>query len=500
MSSICSRVNSQRPDESTNSFFEALYKDKDAEANHICDGLFLGSCKAAQDRKAMQKRGVTHAVIVHPGIPEPHPQHFKYCRAPLPDEPTANLLEVLPDALEFIGKSRKNGGKVFVFCMKGISRSSSVVIAWLMLEKGLGFDEAWHQVEQKRPIVYPNIGFQQQLRRLEAILAGIGKDEPWQRRLIHVRQAVPVGNLEVPSSPLRVRDLIGDSMNSAFDDVEKLADKIFSQPQLLQRREQWKRHGLYFENLHKYKTLPSDPGLIDRARAVSEKLAGLPKVFSDSLKGVKLATAVANQIQCWIVFAEPKFKKEEEAQRQEDPAEAEDAVEEPEPEVIDWEKGFIKDIDRGEKKKGGEVEKEGKKDKKKEKDKKKSKKDKKKEKKEKKKEKKNEKAIKRAGKMAGKIDRLAREAEQAAQEAQDAEADAMAEISKFDAEDARFQANDELDAADAAADAAAEARANFVKNIRGGKQDAPKGAGSSSGSGSSSSGSESDPCSKRKRM
>merc|ERR1712194_182665 len=196
--------------------------------------------------------------------------------------------------------------------MQGISRSSSCVIAWLMLEKGLGFDEAWHQVEQKRPIVYPNIGFQQQLRRLEAILAKIGKDEPWQRRLIHVRQAVPLGNLEAPSSPLRVRDLIGDSMNSAFDDVEKLAERIFSQPQLLQKREQWKRHGLYFENMHKYKTMPSDIALIPRAKAVAEKLAGLPKVFSDALKGVKLATAVASQIQSWITIAEPLLKKEKE--------------------------------------------------------------------------------------------------------------------------------------------------------------------------------------------
>merc|ERR1712216_400937 len=87
---------------------------------------------------------------------------------------------------------------------------------------------------------------------------------------------------------------------------------IGSQPQLLQKREQWKRHGLYFENLHKYKTLPSDAGLISRARAVAEKLAGLPKVFSAALKGVKLATAVANQIQSWIVFAEPRLNKEEE--------------------------------------------------------------------------------------------------------------------------------------------------------------------------------------------
>merc|ERR1711920_1131734 len=80
------------------------------------------------------------------------------------------------------------------------------------------------------------------------------------------------------------------------------------------KREQWKRHGLYFENMHKYKTMPSDIGLIPRAKAVAEKLAGLPKVFSDALKGVKLATAVASQIQSWIAIAEPLLNKEKEEQ------------------------------------------------------------------------------------------------------------------------------------------------------------------------------------------
>merc|ERR1711981_1165004 len=111
----------------------------------------------------MKKRGVTHALICHPVIPEPFPKHFKYGRAPLIDEPTANLLELLPDALGFLIEARRKG-KAYVFCMKGISRSSSIVIATLMFEKGLSFEDAWHMCEQKRPIVYPNIGFQQQLK------------------------------------------------------------------------------------------------------------------------------------------------------------------------------------------------------------------------------------------------------------------------------------------------------------------------------------------------
>lgn len=48
--------------------------------------------------------------------------------------------------------------------------------------------------------------------------------------------------------------------------AQALSEKVCSQPQLLQKRELWKRHGLYFENLHKYKGLPSDVGLLDRAQ------------------------------------------------------------------------------------------------------------------------------------------------------------------------------------------------------------------------------------------
>mmetsp|Transcript_58853 Transcript_58853/g.91576 ORF Transcript_58853/g.91576 Transcript_58853/m.91576 type:complete len:486 (-) Transcript_58853:20-1477(-) len=471
-------MSSVRPDESTNSFFEALYKDKDAEAHQIMDGLFLGSNRAAQDRKAMQKRGVTHALIVHPGIPEPHPQHFKYGRAPLADVPTANLLEVLPDALDFLRLSLKSG-RVFVFCMKGISRSSSVVISFIMLAKGLSFEEAWKLCEQKRPIVYPNIGFQQQLKHLETVLSGIEGSEPMEKRLNYLRSRLPSGDLGVPDSPFRVRDLIGNSMSSAFDEVEMLAGRIFSQPQLLQKREQWKRHGLYFENLHKYKTLPSDIALVSRARAVSEKLSGLPKVFSDSLKGVKLATAVASQIQSWIVFAEPLLEKEE-AETKEN--QAEEDMPSPNSRGLDAFEELMAARREMEKDTKGEVKApKAKDDKSKKKDKKQKKKDKKKKKKDKKDEKKNKKAVKKAKKDADEIDKLAREAELAALEAGE-QAERIAEAAReAEAALAKLESDEALDAADAAADAAAEARANFAKSVGLARSESSSGSDSASG-------------------
>ncbi|CAJ1394421.1 unnamed protein product [Effrenium voratum] len=119
------------PDEQQQSFFESLYHALDADANEIADGLFLGAAKAASDKAAMKKRKISHVLIAHPTMPEKHPNHFRYGRAPLVDIPNFNLLEMIPDALAFLREARSKGGKVFCYCAKGISRSSSLVIALL---------------------------------------------------------------------------------------------------------------------------------------------------------------------------------------------------------------------------------------------------------------------------------------------------------------------------------------------------------------------------------
>eukprot|EP00927_Polykrikos_kofoidii_P014025 TRINITY_DN16112_c0_g2_i1.p1 TRINITY_DN16112_c0_g2~~TRINITY_DN16112_c0_g2_i1.p1 ORF type:complete len:562 (+),score=124.48 TRINITY_DN16112_c0_g2_i1:205-1890(+) len=298
------RGTSARDREATPSFFESLYTNLTADANEVADGLFLGAAIAGEDYKPMLKKRITHVLIVHPTLKESHPGLFSYGRVALPDVPTANLLEQLPDALEFLGAARRRKCGVFVCCMKGISRSSSVVIALLMVERNLSFADSFQMCEGKRPVVYPNVGFQQQLLHLEKILSKLNPAASWEDRIRHIRSSVPAGNLEASTGPLRISDAIGGSLTKQIDETEVLIGKVFSQPQLLQKKELWKRHGLFFENFHKYKALPSDPKLLERAGACAQRLRSLPKTFSDTLKGVKMALAVAKEIESWAKFAE----------------------------------------------------------------------------------------------------------------------------------------------------------------------------------------------------
>lgn len=57
-------------------------------------------------------------------------------------------------------------GKVLVHCLQGLSRSATLVLAFLIIKKGMSVTEAVELVRSKRRI-YPNDGFLQQLCDLE---------------------------------------------------------------------------------------------------------------------------------------------------------------------------------------------------------------------------------------------------------------------------------------------------------------------------------------------
>ncbi|KAG1653695.1 Dual specificity protein phosphatase 3 [Nymphon striatum] len=73
------------------------------------------------------------------------------------------------EAAEFIGDALNDGGCVLVHCQSGISRSTTLVVAFLMLKKLMSVREALTQVRQHRQIL-PNDGFLKQLCDLNSRL------------------------------------------------------------------------------------------------------------------------------------------------------------------------------------------------------------------------------------------------------------------------------------------------------------------------------------------
>lgn len=86
------------------------------------------------------------------------------------DYPNASdkmLREVLPQAMRFLDKylhpEAPSNKRVLCHCAAGISRSATVVIAWMMKTYGMSKDKALQFVKSRRPIINPNSGFMKTL-------------------------------------------------------------------------------------------------------------------------------------------------------------------------------------------------------------------------------------------------------------------------------------------------------------------------------------------------
>ncbi|KAJ3103961.1 hypothetical protein HDU97_009616 [Phlyctochytrium planicorne] len=85
-----------------------------------------------------------------------------------------NLSNHFQQAFSYIDAAVSQNLPVLVNCQQGISRSASLVIAYVMAKKGLKFQDAYQFVKGRSPAVCPNVGFISQLVEFEMGLRETG--------------------------------------------------------------------------------------------------------------------------------------------------------------------------------------------------------------------------------------------------------------------------------------------------------------------------------------
>lgn len=90
-------------------------------------------------------------------------QSYKRLHIQVDDTPDEDILRHFPQTTQFIDQALRDGGAVFVHCAMGVSRSASVVCAYLMWKEGFGYAQALEWVREGRKRVRPNGGFERQL-------------------------------------------------------------------------------------------------------------------------------------------------------------------------------------------------------------------------------------------------------------------------------------------------------------------------------------------------
>ncbi|XP_022957056.1 protein-tyrosine-phosphatase MKP1-like isoform X1 [Cucurbita moschata] len=136
----------------------------DKECSKVAEHVYLGGDAVARDRDILKQNGITHVLnCVGFVCPEYFKDDFVYRTLWLQDSPSEDITSILYDVFDYFEDVREQNGRVFVHCCQGVSRSTSLVIAYLMWREGQSFDDAFQYVKAARGIADPNMGFACQL-------------------------------------------------------------------------------------------------------------------------------------------------------------------------------------------------------------------------------------------------------------------------------------------------------------------------------------------------
>lgn len=128
--------------------------------------LYIGGVAAFyQEPDPLKEAGITHVVSALDFDINDAKQLRDYKRLliQVDDTPDEDIVKHFPKTTDFIDEALAGGGKVFVHCAMGVSRSASVVCAYLMWKSGVGSLDAIEWAREGRKRVQPNPGFVRQL-------------------------------------------------------------------------------------------------------------------------------------------------------------------------------------------------------------------------------------------------------------------------------------------------------------------------------------------------
>lgn len=132
---------------------------KKFEANEIVPGLWLGSLQSAHSLKRGQ---FDHLISVSCGN-KVSPKFLKsHTIINIRDVSSEDIQKHFKSIIVTISNALKNKEKVLVHCMAGVSRSTTLVAAYL-ISTGMTDKEALEHIKKQRPRINPNRGFRVQL-------------------------------------------------------------------------------------------------------------------------------------------------------------------------------------------------------------------------------------------------------------------------------------------------------------------------------------------------
>lgn len=142
------------------------------DEKNICDHmseiiprLYLGGMWNANSMKELEYFGISTIVNVASEVQCMYPYGgFRYLKYEWKDYVDFDILEDLDSIVDQIHKDVNDDKNILVHCAMGVSRSASVIVAYLIKYKNMSYENAMSMAKEKRSCVDPNWGFLEQLK------------------------------------------------------------------------------------------------------------------------------------------------------------------------------------------------------------------------------------------------------------------------------------------------------------------------------------------------
>jgi atypical dual specificity phosphatase len=145
-------------------------------ATLVLPGLYLGPCSSASSKPFLSSNAIKTVLSVG-ATPSPKVDGVSYHRLALTDTVSSTsitpVLDAAVDIIDAALNADKGKGKILVHCSAGMSRSPTVVVAYLMRRRQMSLKAALGHVARRRPQIHPNAGFLRQLKEMEVELTGV---------------------------------------------------------------------------------------------------------------------------------------------------------------------------------------------------------------------------------------------------------------------------------------------------------------------------------------
>ena len=141
------------------------------QTNHITEiinRIFIGSYQNAKNYEELEKNKIKYILNCASECKNLFEDKIKYLKLDIKDQNDFPIQDYFEKGIQFIIDSlNNNDGNILIHCMEGKSRSTTILMAYLIECKNETTNSAYKILKNKRQLTMPNLGFMNKLREFE---------------------------------------------------------------------------------------------------------------------------------------------------------------------------------------------------------------------------------------------------------------------------------------------------------------------------------------------